>query len=260
MTKQSIWRTDLRRAFCTPPLYVSIGAVALLLLLEASVLIHKSIDAVFTFDEAVMGSGGVTLVIYLILPVLPFATHYAADHAAGAIPFWSVRCGIRRYTRGYYGMSVLTGFCTVFFGQLLFALTLLALLPSGGSTDNGNLFGEFLSRGQVPLYLLFSSMHDGLSGALVAGFAAWFGTVVPNRLAIFAMPNVCYMLLIRFGSFDIPYYLQINALLGGGVRVAPESGFSWLWTFLCKLAAVLVICVPLCLAAEYNAKRRQKNA
>lgn len=261
LLNQSVWRANLRRAFCTPPLYAATGAVAILMLLEASALIHKSLDILTTFVFATTPSGGFTIVIYLIIPVIPFATHYAADHAAGAVPFWSVRCGIRRYARSQFSMAVFLGFCSVFFGFLLFILVLFIALPTAAYTDNGNMYGSFLDNGQLALYMLFNSMHAGLSGAVVAGFAAWFGTVTPNRLAILAAPNVCYMLLGRLSSVrGIPAWLRISTLIDGGVRVAPDSDLSWLWSFLCKLAVVLVICVPLCLAAEYNAKRRQKNA
>ncbi|MDD6175686.1 MAG: hypothetical protein PUC59_08025 [Firmicutes bacterium] len=256
MKKTGSLRACFRRAFFSPAFFLAAAGVAAVLLGEVLLLKRKANNAFSAYGFA-FGGGGVDMIIYMILPVLPFALSYAADVYSGAVPFWSVRCGIRRYVRGVWVTASLTGFCTVFFGILLFDAVLFTTMTVPELMEDQNLFGNFLKFGTPVPYLLVDSFYKGLSGAMTACIAVWFSSMVPDRLATIASPVVLDFLYIRV--ITIPGFFYDRFRLIKGINIEGGGELNWLWTILAKLATALVLCTVLGLLAEYNAKRRQKN-
>lgn len=255
MKKTGSLRACFRRAFFSPAFFLAAAGVAVVLLGEVLLLKRKANNAFSAYGFA-FGSGGVEMVIYMILPVLPFALSYAADVYSGAVPFWSVRCGIRRYVRGVWVTASLTGFCTVFFGILLFDAVLFTTMTVPELREGQNLFENFLKFSTPVPYLLVDGFYNGLSGAMTACIAVWFSSMIPDRLATLAAPVILDFLYIRIISV-FPYYYKFRLIKG--ITIEGGGELNWLWTILAKLATALVLCTVLGLLAEYNAKRRQKN-
>ena len=255
MKKTGSLRACFRRAFFSPAFFLAAAGVAAVLLGEVLLLKRKANNAFLAYGFA-FGSGGVEMVIYMILPVFPFALSYAEDVYSGAVPFWSVRCGIRRYVRGVWVTAAVTGFLTVFLGLMLFDTVVFTTIPVPEVEADENLFGNFLKYGSPVPYLLVDGFYKALSGAMTACTAVWFSSMIPDRLATIVSPVILDFLYIRIISV-FPYYYNFKLIKG--ITIEGGGELRWLWTILAKLATALVLCTALGLLAEHNAKRRQKN-
>ena len=255
MKKTGSLRASFRRAFFSPAFFLAPVGLAVFMLGEVLLLKRKADNAFLAYSFA-FSTGSVNDMIYKTLPLFPFALSYAEDVYSGAIPFWSVRCGIRRYVRGVWVTAAVTGFLTVFLGLMLFDTVVFTTIPVPELREDQNLFGNFLKFGTPVPYLLVDGFYNGLSGAMTACIAVWFSSMVPDRLATLAAPVILDFLYIRIISV-FPYYYKFRLIKG----IAIEGGgeLNWLWTILAKLATALVLCTALGLLAELNAKRRQKN-
>lgn len=255
MKKTGSLRACFRRAFFSPAFFLAAAGVAAVLLGEVLLLKRKANNAFLAYGFA-FGSGGVEMVIYMILPVFPFALSYAEDVYSGAVPFWSVRCGIQRYVRGVWVTAAVTGFLTVFLGLMLFDTVVFTTIPVPEVEADENLFGNFLKYGSPVPYLLVDGFYKALSGAMTACIAVWFSSMVPDRLATIVSPVILDFLYIRIISV-FPYYYNFKLIKG--ITIEGGGELRWLWTILAKLATALALCTALGLLAEHNAKRRQKN-
>ena len=255
MKKTGSLRACFRRAFFSPAFFLAPVGLAAVLLGEVLLLKRKANNAFSAYGFA-FGSGGVEMVIYMILPVLPFALSYAEDVYSGAVPFWSVRCGIRRYVRGVWVTAAVTGFLTVFLGLMLFDTVIFTTMTVPELREGQNLFENFLKFGTPVPYLLVDSFYKALSGAMTACIAVWFSSMVPDRLATIVSPVILDFLYIRIISV-FPYYYNFKLIKG--ITIEGGGELRWLWTILAKLATALALCTALGLLAEHNAKRRQKN-
>lgn len=255
MKKTGALRASFRRAFFSPAFFLAPVGLAAVLLGEVLLLKRKADDAFSAYSFA-FGGSGVEMVIYMILPVLPFALSYAEDVYSGAIPFWSVRCGVRRYVRSVWVTAAVTGFLTVFLGLMLFDTVVFTAIPVPEVEADENLFGNFLKYGSPVPYLLVDGFYKALSGAMTACTAVWFSSMIPDRLATIVSPVILDFLYIRIISV-FPYYYNFKLIKG--ITIEGGGELRWLWTILAKLATALVLCTALGLLAEHNAKRRQKN-
>lgn len=263
MKKGSAWRANFKRALFSPVFYAAAAGITLILLMEALFVVKKGGDAWNLYGNAYAGTG-VSIIIYIILPVFPFSLIYAGDQEQGAVTFWSVRCGIRRYMRSMFWTAVLSGFATVFLGCFCFGSIVFSAFPfdkaveEAANYDSGHMFGVLLNQGKKGFFLLWDSIYKGLSGAVIAGTAICFSSFVPNRLAAAAAPAVAYVFLLRIFN-NVPNEISIANLLGYGVQIAWESSISWIWSFLYKFVWAMIVCILLGICSEINAQRRQKN-
>ena len=256
MKKTGALRASFRRAFFSPAFFLAPVGLAVFMLGEVLLLKRKADNAFLAYSFA-FSTGSVNDMIYKTLPLFPFALSYAEDVYSGAVPFWSVRCGIRRYVRGVWVTAAVTGFLTVFLGLMLFDTVVFTTIPVPEVKADENLFGNFLKFGTPVPYLLVDGFYKALSGAMTDCTAVWFSSMIPDRLATIVSPVIVdffYEWVVSLSG--IPFY-RLN--LVDGLMVEGDGELRWLWTILAKLATALVLCTALGLLAEHNAKRRQKN-
>lgn len=256
MKKTGALRASFRRAFFSPAFFLAPVGLAVFMLGEVLLLKRKADNAFLAYSFA-FSTGSVNDMIYKTLPLFPFALSYAEDVYSGAIPFWSVRCGVRRYVRGVWVTAAVTGFLAVFLGLMLFDTVVFTTIPVPELREDQNLFGNFLKFGTPVPYLLVDGFYKALSGAMTACMAVWFSSMIPDRLATIVSPVIVdffYEWVVSLSG--IPFY-RLN--LVDGLMVEGGGELRWLWTILAKLATALVLCTALGLLAELNAKRRQKN-
>ena len=255
MKKTGALRASFRRAFFSPAFFLAPVGLAVFMLGEVLLLKRKADNAFLAYSFA-FSTGSVNDMIYKTLPLFPFALSYAEDVYSGAIPFWSVRCGVRRYVRGVWVTAAVTGFLAVFLGLMLFDTVVFTTIPVPEVEADENLFGNFLKYGSPVPYLLVDGFYKALSGAMTACTAVWFSSMIPDRLATIVSPVILDFLYIRIISV-FPYYYNFKLIKG--ITIEGGGELRWLWTILAKLATALVLCTALGLLAEHNAKRRQKN-
>ena len=255
MKKTGSLRASFRRAFFSPAFFLAPVGLAVFMLGEVLLLKRKADNAFLAYSFA-FSTGSVNDMIYKTLPLFPFALSYAEDVYSGAIPFWSVRCGVRRYVRGVWVTAAVTGFLTVCLGLMLFDTVVFTTIPVPEVKADENLFGNFLKYGTPVPYLLVDGFYKALSGAMTACTAVWFSSMIPDRLATIVSPVILDFLYIRIISV-FPYYYNFKLIKG--ITIEGGGELRWLWTILAKLATALVLCTALGLLAEHNAKRRQKN-
>ena len=255
MKKTGALRASFRRAFFSPAFFLAPVGLAVFMLGEVLLLKRKADNAFLAYSFA-FSTGSVNDMIYKTLPLFPFALSYAEDVYSGAIPFWSVRCGVRRYVRGIWVTAAVTGFLTVFLGLMLFDTVIFTTMTVPEVEADENLFGNFLKYGSPVPYLLVDGFYKALSGAMTACMAVWFSSMIPDRLATIVSPVILDFLYIRIISV-FPYYYNFKLIKG--ITIEGGGELRWLWTILAKLATALVLCTALGLLAEHNAKRRQKN-
>ena len=78
MKKTGSLRASFRRAFFSPAFFLAPVGLAAVLQGEVLLLKRKADDAFSAYSFA-FGGSGVEMVIYMILPVLPFALSYEED-------------------------------------------------------------------------------------------------------------------------------------------------------------------------------------
>lgn len=254
--KRSIFLANFRRAFTEPNFYLTVLLTAVVLLpIAANTRIYFSaLEGIVS----VLNGSGVFSIVICMLPALPFAGSYAQDENSGMLNFWTIRSGTRAYAGSQYLFSVLMGFCATFAGMLL---CLLFLLMGGmpfwnGMSGDGGGYSVLLKEGKLILYLFMKLTNLALSSAIMAGVAAWFGSLVPNRMAVLAAPLVLYILLLRLiPSSTVPPYLSPTFILQLEVTMATP------WATLgVKAFITLIICGILGFFAVMNIQRRQKHA
>lgn len=254
--KRFIFLANFRRAFTEPNFYLTVllTAVVLLPIAANTRMYSNALEGIVS----VLNGSGVFSIVICMLPALPFAGSYAQDENSGMLNFWAIRSGTRAYAGSQYLFSVLMGFCATFAGMLLCFFCILAggtPFWDGMSGDGGG-YSVLLGEGKLVLYLFMNLTNLALSSAIMAGVAAWFGSLVPNRMAVLAAPLVLYILLLRLiPSGTVPPYLDPGSILQGEVTMATP------WATLgVKALIALIICGILGFFAVMNIQRRQKHA
>lgn len=200
------------------------------------------------------GTGNFVLIV-LLLPLIPFATSFAAEWEERAIAFWLIRTGVRTYASCKVIVSAVTGFFTTFVGIMLYAVILSFFLPFHHVYNTGDAY-EILLLQEMPVsYLFFSTAHLSLSSAIFAVLALWISTYFPNRFSALALPAVIYFVVYRLTRFwELPPYLHVSTLVEGTYHAG-----SAINTLFVKLSVVVVFIVLMGYGTTAKIRRRVQS-
>ena len=264
--KNSILETTFRRMFTRPHFYISVSLFVFLyfLLFFATIGNYNLLDwdILHTID-AVISSHFTFLLAFAVIPPFAFAAVYAEDHTQGMVSFWTLRSGCRKYALSQFSAAMLGGFLVVFCGMWLFIGILSFFLPIMRDYQ-GNFNSVFASslindpEGSHPFaYLLLQTSQYALSGAMFSAFAAWVGSLIPDRLVVFSSAVVLY-----FALYNIPissfFSLPFNQLLWLSGVCDNQNG-QWLPPYLEKWAVAIVMGILLGFLTQSNVVRRQRH-
>src|SRR5690625_654784 len=110
-----LW-TNFSRAIISWRLLASICGVTLVLAISSMGAINPQEDVLSIVQLS--GTGGNFVLIVLLLPLIPFATSFAAEWEERALAFWLIRTGVRTYASCKVIVSAVTGFLTTFVGVM----------------------------------------------------------------------------------------------------------------------------------------------
>lgn len=247
-----LW-TNFSRAIISWRLLASICGVTLVLAISSMGAINPQEDVLSIVQLS--GTGGNFVLIVLLLPLIPFATSFAAEWEERALAFWLIRTGVRTYASCKVIVSAVTGFLTTFVGVMLYAVILSFFLPFHHVYNTGDAY-EILLLQEMPVsYLFFSTAHLSLSSAIFAVLALWISTYFPNRFSALALPAVIYFVVYRLTRFwELPPYLHVSTLVEGTYHAG-----SAINTLFVKLSVVVVFIVLMGYGTTAKIRRRVQS-
>lgn len=191
------FRVQLCQALSWP---VALCGLLTALLMELSVagLIADHIFGRVSYTSVwyLINSTGTNLLTLFVLPTLPFAMSLARDWDSRALPYWTVRAGIARYTVSKLLASSLAGFLTVALGLTLFVLANGTFLPWFASCTSVDYEAVFES-GHIFLGWACYILHMSLSGALIGALGMFMSILVPNQFVAISAPLAIHLTVLR---------------------------------------------------------------
>lgn len=208
-------------------------------------------------SQAIRGTGA-ELMILALLPVIPFGSFYATEYTGGAMSFWTIRAGTKRYIGSKTVAAILSAMGVFVVGILLYVIVAFLdgreLMAKIQTDSSYYLFGY---RGQPVLSLIFYVVHYMFSAGVWAAMGVFVSTCLPNLYVALAAPSVIYMLVMWFDQYWPPELGWCNPYhLTGYIYDQPDP----VQTLLLHIGVCLVYMVILTLASVANGKRRQQNA
>ena len=184
------------------------------------------------------------------------------------VHFWTIRGGCRKYAVSQFVVSVVGGFLVAFVSMWLLIGILSTFMPL--AIDYQGYFGSsafatsLINNPDGPrvfAYLLVQTSQYALSAAMFSAFAAWIGSLIPDRLVVYASTVIlyftCYYVLYLIPAFVQLPYDWYSALILWLSSMNDING-QWLTPYLLKLAAALILFLLLGFFAQHNIVRRQR--
>ncbi len=203
-----------------------------------------------------VNSNGAALLTLFVAPALPFAMSLARDWDSRAVPYWTVREGIARYTVSKLLASAAAGLLTVGLGLTLFVLGNGMFLPwfkSCSGVDYEALFEE----GHIFLGWISYILHMSLSGALIGALGMFMSILVPNQFVAVSAPLAIHLTVMRVIPTEhispISIWHPVNWVESVHCTFSP-----WL-TLLGKFLLTAGFCGLMCIAGCVCMKRRLEH-
>lgn len=230
-------RMDMNRAILSVNFILSTLFISLIMIVSCSGFLTKSSEDIVSMLEHALSGSGSPMIIFSILPILPYGMSFALDMEEKASTFWVIRTGSREYAVSKYIAAIISGFLTITVGIFVFALILSLFFPLFENNNNGNSYAVFLVNNKVGIYLLLYTIHNSLSGALFAGVAMTVSSYIPNKFTVLTIPIVVYFVLMRITTrASIPIFLKVDKLVQS---IYPDV--SPMTAFMYKLIPVTII-------------------
>ena len=170
---------------------------------------------------------------------------------------------------GIIAVAVVGGFLVAFVSKwLLIGIlsTFMPMLREYQGNFGGNGFADGLinhpDRPRVLVYLMVQTSQYALSAAMFSAFAAWIGSLIPDRLVVYASTVVLYF-TCYYAIYLIPAFVRLPYSWYPGLTLwllsMSEIDGQWLTTYLLKLVMALILFVLLGFFAQHNIVRRQRH-
>lgn len=251
----SVMCLDLYRAILSRRFFFGICFLLAAMMLSIAGLISNAADAIYLLGLTRSGSAN-SLLFLCLLPMLPFATSFAAEWNEKATNFWIIRLGCLRYSLSKVVISALSGFLFTATGMLIFLLVLSFKIPLFVRSSSGDVYAQLLDAGHPGRYLFFYISHFALSSSLFAVAALWVSTLIPHVFTSIAGPLVIYFAAHRFTTtLDIPNYLKAGYI----VESITGQGTPW-QALLTKLGTVGMLMLVMGFFTVLNIRKKVRHA
>lgn len=246
---------DLHRAVLSRRTLYSICFLLTAMILSIWGFIPNAKDAIYLLGLTLSGTAN-SLLFLCLLPILPFATTFAAEWNDKATNFWLIRLGCLRYSLSKIFVSALSGFLFTASGMLLFLLLFSLKIPLFVRSSSGVVYAQFLDSGQPGIYLCFYITHFALSSSLFAVAALWVSTIIPSIFTAIAGPLVIYFAAHRLTTtLNIPDYLK-----AGRIVESISSAGNPVQTLLIKSGVVMVLIFLMSFSIIINIRKKVRHA
>ncbi len=241
-------RDELRRMAGGLSFHTSILLTTAACMVSTAILLpQREFGAAEVVQQIYAGTGSADLILRVI-PILPYALSYAMDTRDGAVLFWMVRKGVKKYARDRFITSCAGAFIATVTGMILFALILFSMghplcnveyyaAGSGAWYPYTALLGD----GRYLLFFLTVFSSSGMSAAMVAASAIMISGVAANVYLVLPAPLCLYLISLRLASsekvmFGMPWlypamWMEDTWILG-----------TWWETFLVRFGVCLLVC------------------
>ena len=188
--------SQCRRVVASPIIWCCVFVfTAVLFVNSAIVFLNDNPSVIYAFDG--FATLNLEAVVLSMLPSLPFALSYLDERRERSLRFSYVRCGVEPYIWAKYLAMLLSGFCVVILGSLIYCAILCIWMPLVGDYSGEGAIGMYAvwENGRPLLFLFWRIVCLGVSGALFTGLTFFFSLFFRGRYTVMVLPYLCYQML-----------------------------------------------------------------